>query len=136
MIRYLSEHRSHDCNVIDMLGSFCKQFANFDTALPVGFELERRRKSVTRLAFCNESIRDRLASILDQRGLGIKCVYMRGTAIKKKVNDKMNELREVLKKEGATMEDIKNDPWFTKGYSGGTKNRKSINQWRRVKIIE
>jgi hypothetical protein len=74
---------TQDCQFIDVLRKVGKNLGDFDSALTVFLELERARHQWTGPALADIDValaRQRLSRISGQRGFGIECIDMTGTA--------------------------------------------------------
>lgn len=87
MIRDLSEHRSNDRDVIDVLRRLFEQLANFDSALAIRLKSKWRRKCSASFALGRQIVWDTLACVTKQGWLGVKSIHMRWTTVEKKVDD-------------------------------------------------
>ncbi len=85
------EHGPDHANVVDVFSHLGKEFADFNPALPVLFETERRSHEIAGLAFGLDVFpRHRLAVMFRQQRLGIEGVNGRKTAIHEKKDDALD----------------------------------------------
>ena len=87
MIGHVGFHRANDADVINAGGRLFEELADLDAALPVFLELEGRSPRGTGLALGVVVDGDLLAMPAVERGLRIKGVYMRRSAISEDVDD-------------------------------------------------
>ena len=80
MGRDVGVHRADDRHVIDVLGDFGKDFADFDAGPAIALKFEWRRHGHAALA-------DGLAVVFGQGRLGVPSIDLRGRACGKNVDD-------------------------------------------------
>src|SRR5216683_973610 len=88
VVRNLGEDRPHDADVVDALANVGKELADFNSALSVAFEFERRLHERAGLALVSEvSSRHRLTVVLREHRLRIEAVDMRQAAVHEEEDD-------------------------------------------------
>ena len=87
MIWNISLHGADHRDIVDAFPHPREKLTDFNPALPVPLEFERRRESRAGLAFRAKSHRKRFASVLVQERFGIERIDVRSTAIQEKMND-------------------------------------------------
>lgn len=72
MIGHLGLHGADDGDVVDVCGGFGKEFADFDSGLPVGSKAERRREGGTGFAFGQQVVGDCAVAEAGESWFGIE----------------------------------------------------------------